>query len=121
MATKVQKKVLWWMLDNGGELFICTGNKRVLFAHTDVLGKPNELFCKGNDNLVGGLLANKFAERVGPCPTAPLNSDQWKLELHLFHRFRITDTGRKAAGKERPDPREHCNVPHRNKVYRRTT
>ena len=133
MATKVQRKVLWWMIDNGGELYISTGNKRVLFAYTDAFGKQGEMFCKGNQNLTGGLIAQKLAfpmfeygkehvsyshEENGVLTVTPGKQLTKEEEWHK-HRFKITEAGIKAAGKERPDPDKHSNVPHSNKVYRR--
>jgi hypothetical protein len=116
MPTKVQKKVLWWIIDNGGELYIMSGHKRVLFDYTSTFGKPNEMFCRGNDNLIGGLEANVYAERM--FKITEVNQNLTQAERFLFHRFKITEKGIKAAGKNRPDPSEHSNVPHRNKRYK---
>lgn len=116
MPTKVQKKVLWWMIDNGGEIYITTGNKRVLYSHTNSFGKESEMYCKGNENLTGGLLANGYTERM--FKVTEVNQILTRDEQFLLHRFKITEKGIKAAGKNRPDPSEHSNVPHRNKRYR---
>jgi hypothetical protein len=133
VATKVQRKVLWWMIDNGGELYITSGNKRVLFAHTDAFGKPGEIFCKGNENLTRGLEAQGYAIRMfkyGPEHTQIAHDVNGvvtyeprviptKEQETLRHRFKITEAGILAAGSVRPDPEEHSNVPHRNHRYKR--
>jgi len=120
------------MIDNGGELYITTGNKRVLLAYTDAFGKPGEMFCKGNENLTGGLLVRGYAERMfeyTKAHTSTSHEINGVLTLEpgqeltpeqkvLRHRFKITEAGIKAAGKVRPDPSEHNNVPHTNKTYR---
>lgn len=103
MSTKVQRKVLWWMIDAGGEMVITSGHKRVLIGKLTTTQEPA---IAGNQNLIFGLINNKYVERIGTEPGT--------IE---YLRYRITNVGRKAAGKERPDPAEHCNVPHRNKVF----
>ena len=104
------------MIDNGGELYITTGNKRVLYSHTDAFGKPREMFCKGNENLTFGLEANKYAERM--FKYTEVNQVATPEQRILLHRWKITPKGIAAAGKERPDPEEHSNIPHRNHVYK---
>ena len=84
-------------------MLISPGYKRVLIGKRLSSGEP---MIAGNQNLIFGLLANKYVERVGEAGT----------EAGLS--YRITEAGRKAAGKKRPDPAEHCNVPHRNHRYK---
>jgi hypothetical protein len=135
MATKVQKKVLWWMIDNGGELYIMTGHKRVLFDHTNIFGKPNEMFCRGTDNLIHGLRTQGYAtsmfqpteanrivtHEVNGVVVSREGKELTQEERILRNRFKITEKGIKAAGKSRPDPSEHSNIPHRNHTYGRRT
>lgn len=98
MSTKVQKKSLWWMIDAGGTMLIASGYKRVLIGRSQTTGLP---MIAGNQNLILGLLNNKYVEKVGPM------------------LYQITKLGRKAAGKQRPNPADHCNIPHTNHKYRR--
>lgn len=83
MATRVQRKVLWAMLDNGGEILIATGYKTVKLGTVKTTAKQyaGQTIVCGNLNLTGGLQNMKFAEPIGDM------------------RWRITDAGRDAMGR----------------------
>ncbi len=84
MVTKVQRRALWWMLDNGGEIMIVTGHKTVRLGKIRQTETP---LIAGNVNFLDGLMCNGLIEPVGP---------------REDYGYRLTDAGKKAAG-TRPD------------------
>jgi hypothetical protein len=116
MPTRLQIKVLHWMIANGGELFISTGHKRVRFDYTDGFGKQGELFCKGNVNLLDGLTANKYIESMFPITsvdtvvavdingvkTTRPGRDLALAQRVLRLRYKITSAGIQVAKRYKP-------------------
>lgn len=85
-ANRLQKAVLWWLIDQGGSGLYVTGHKTVTTGTRRSDGKPAVL---GNENGAAGLLDNGWVTTDG---------NRFGKGLHTFT---ITEAGRKAAGRQR--------------------
>lgn len=79
MATQVQKRVLKWMADAGGELVIMTGFKQTDLRSLKSTGAPCVIT---SSNVMDGLRNNQFVEKVKP--------DEYGRAI----TYRLADAGR---------------------------
>lgn len=63
MATDVQRRVIKWMADAGGEIVICTGFKKTRQA---TLRETGALCIATSVNVVDGLINNRLVEKSKP-------------------------------------------------------
>ena len=82
MSTKIQRKVLAWMVDHGGEMLIFTGHKTTRLTKTKETQQP-VIACSGN--VLDGLRRN--------CLISPAVIGVYD------HRYRITNLGIAAIAK----------------------
>lgn len=92
MATRLQRAVLWWLIDQGGEGLYFSGFKAVAIGTRRSDGKQAVM---GNSNGAAGLLNNAWVTTDGN----PFGIGS--------HTLSITDAGRKAAGRSRVVIGEH--------------
>lgn len=88
MATKVQRKSLWHMINHGGEALIFTGKKSTDWR----VSKFNVAVIYGSANLLWGLKSNGWIE----------NHPTQHEAQYGQSAYRITPKGIKAAGKKEP-------------------